>query len=238
MAEPDNRIALEQVRDRTVALLGQRFAEDVIDADELDQRMERAQTAESIDALRKLTADLEDPSAPEPGLAPYAGAPPAEIMPISTSVALARPEDVREHQRSVTIFGETKTVGVWTPPRILTAFTAFGDTVLDFREARMAPGVTEVELQTLIGDIDIIVPPGLAVEVGCHAILASLSTDDEITREPTNPDPNAPRLRITGFALLADVSIQRRLPGETKREAKRRKKAERKALRKAERRRR
>jgi hypothetical protein len=243
MNEPDNRVALEQVRDRTVALLGQRFAEDLIDEDELDERMEQAQTANTIAALRKLTADLEDPNAPEPsfathesgGLAPFSGPAPDGMDALGTQrpvVALARPEDVRDHQRSVTLFGESKQTGAWTPPRILTSFTAFGETKLDFREARLAPGVTEVELQTLFGEVEIILPPDLPVEVGCSAILASLSTDDQLATEAPH-DPDAPRLRITGFAMFAEVGIYRRLPGESKREAKRRKKALRKAERKA-----
>lgn len=240
MNEPDNRIALEQVRDRAVALLGQRFAEDLIDADELDERMEKAQTADSIAALRKLTEDLEDPNAPTPervppgpgGLTPFAGPAPDAVAIREPTLALARPEDVREHQRSVTLFGETKQTGAWTPPRILTTVTAFGQTKLDFRDALLAPGVTEVELQTLFGEVEIILPPGLPVEVGCSAILASLETDDALALDAPS-DPEAPRLRITGFAMFAEVGVYRRLPGESKREAKRRKKAERKAERKA-----
>lgn len=243
MPEPENRIALEQARDRAVALLGQRFAEDLIDADELDERMEKAQTAQTIDALRRLTADIEDPNAPEPalvrtasgGLAPFSGPPPDPdaLAPRAPSVALARVEEVRDYQRSVTLFGETSQTGAWTPPRILTTFTAFGETNLDFREARLAPGITEVELQTLFGEVNIILPPDLPVEVGCNAILASLNTDDELARE--SGDPDGPRLRITGFAVFAEVNVHRRLPGESKRDAKRRKKAERKALRRSER---
>jgi hypothetical protein len=231
MPDPENRVALERVRDRTVALLGQRFAEDILDADELDERMEKAQTADTIDALRGLTADLENPDETEPAFAPYAGAPPdpTSLDLGRPSVALARIEDVREHQRSVTLFGETKQTGAWTPPRILTSFTAFGETLLDFREARLAPGITEVELQTMFGEVEIILPPGLPVEIGCSAILASVNSDDALAPEPSDPD--APRLRITGFAVFAEVNVHRRLPGESKREAKRRKKAERKALR-------
>ena len=231
MTEPTNRIALQRERDRAIALLSQRFAEDLIDEDELDTRLEQAQQAETLEQLRVLTVDLVDPDAPaDPGraLVPQSAAVPAVGSP---SVALARPDDVREHDRAVALFGEVKHTGKWTPPRILTSFTAFGETQLDLREAILAPGVTEIEVQAILGDVQIIVPPGLPVEIGCSAILASLSADDEVS--PTVTDPAAPSVRVTGFAVLAEVSVTRRLPGESKRDAKKRKKAERKALKKA-----
>jgi hypothetical protein len=230
MDAPENRVLLRQERERAIALLTQRFTEDLLDADELEERMDRAQRAETLAALRALTADLVDPAAGAGGgaaMVPARATSPA----VRSAAALAPAGEVRDHARAVALFGEIKHTGRWTPPRILTSFTAFGNTELDFRDAQLGPGVTEIELQAFLGDVDIIVPPGLPVEVSCSAILASLASDDDLGQAPV--DAHTPRLRITGFALLADVEVRQRLPGETKKDAKRRKKAERKALKRA-----
>jgi hypothetical protein len=227
MSEPTNRIALKQRREQAIALLGQRFAEDLIDEDELEQRLEAAANADTLEQLDALTIDLVDPN----DRALVAGSVESTAAAHHPTTALVPAGQVKDHDRSVALFGEVKQTGAWTPPRILTTVTAFGDTDLDFREARLGPGVTEVELQTVLGDVDIIVPPGLPVEISCSSILASLKTDESIHHvEPGD----GPRLRITGFAVLADVEVQQRLPGETKREAKKRKKQERKALKRAQ----
>ncbi len=230
MVDPTNRVALRQARDQAVALLSQRFAEDIIDDQELDERLERVERAETLEHLREVTADLIDPESA--ALVPTGSPAPTALGVADPPAPLARTSDVRDHDRCVALFGSVKRTGRWTPPRILTAFTALGETELDFREAEFPAGVTEVELQTYLGDVDILVPPGLPVEVTCSSILASVSTDAEVGAGAS--DPGAPRLRITGFAVLADIGVHVRLPGETKRDAKRRRKTERKALAAAE----
>jgi hypothetical protein len=99
-------------------------------------------------------------------------------------------------------------------------------TVLDFREARLPAGPVEVDLRAVMSSAEIIVPPGLAVETEGMAIMG---TFEHVDRAPAHPDPEAPLLRVRGFAFMGSVEIKMRLPGETERDAHRRLKQERRA---------
>jgi hypothetical protein len=57
----------------------------------------------------------------------------------------------------------------------------------------------------------------------------------QINRAPAHPDPDAPLLRIHGFAVMGGVDVKMRLPGESDREARRRLRNERREERRAER---
>jgi hypothetical protein len=226
MAHPPIGTVLEREREATIRRLGDGFAADAIGEDELERRLELAERADSVAALHALTADLGDFADPGPLVAP--GSPPTALARRPS----ADEDDVTLHDRRIAILSDQKQTGVWTPPRVLTSFTLFGATELDFRQAALAPGMTEIELHAFLGDVEIVVPPGLPVEVACASVLASITVDPDVGA-PTSA--SSVRLRVTGMAVLADVKVQQRLAGESAKDAKRRRKAERKALKAARR---
>jgi hypothetical protein len=122
--------------------------------------------------------------------------------------------------------------GTWTPARTTRVMCVFGGGELDFREARMPPGVTEVNIFALWGGVHIIVPPELAVEVSGSAIMGGF---ESMERTPAVPDPDGPLLRVTGFVMMGGVGVETRNTGESQRDAQRRRKRERKELERAER---
>ena len=132
------------------------------------------------------------------------------------------------HGRVVAVFGGVEKGGTWTPARKVTSLTVFGGAELDFREANLAPGVTELRVNCVFGGVELIVPPWLAVESDAVAIFGGF---EEVHRAPSTPDPDRPVLRITGFAVFGGVDVQTRLPGESARDARKRVKREGKALR-------
>jgi hypothetical protein len=90
------------------------------------------------------------------------------------------------------------------------------------------PGPVEVHVLTLMGGVEIIVPPQLAVESDGVAIMGGF---DHAGSAPAAADAEATVLRIHGFAVMGGVEIKIRLPGESERDARKRKRAERKQLR-------
>ena len=90
------------------------------------------------------------------------------------------------------------------------AVAIMGGTELDFREAQLGPGVTNVQVFTIMGGVDIIVPPGLNVESHGIGIMGGFDHRTDIAPG----DPNAPTLRITGVACMGGVDITVRHPGE------------------------
>ena len=96
--------------------------------------------------------------------------------------------------------------------------------MLDFREAVLGAGVTDVNVLAVLGSVEIIVPPEIAVEAGGMAVLGGFEYQ---TNAPPRTDPNLPILRVRGLAVLAGVNVEVRLPGETSRDAKKRRRLER-----------
>ncbi len=94
-----------------------------------------------------------------------------------------------------------------------------GGAGLDFREVRMPPGVTEVRVVAVMGGVEILVPPGLAVESHDFGVMGGF---DGVDQAGVETDPDAPRLVIKGFACMGAVEVAVRLPGESGRDARRR----------------
>ena len=74
---------------------------------------------------------------------------------------------------------------------------------LDFSEAVLPPGVTDVEFLCFMGGLDIIVPEGINVEVKGLPIMAGI--DKKVSDEHY---PGRPTLRIHGIAVMAGVDIK------------------------------
>ena len=108
------------------------------------------------------------------------------------------------------------------PARHIYCVNVMGGTELDFREARFAPGVTEVSVFCKMGGVDIIVPPGLQVDFNGVGIMGGFDKSDDVTGVE---DPNAPVLRINGIAIMGGVDVTLREMGETAKEARHRRRA-------------
>jgi hypothetical protein len=204
-------VALRDRREQVIAALTEHFAADLFDVDEFDRRVDRAHLARSIADLDAIMADLP-------------------ALPTTTpSQALAVKDDpTRPSEKAMwLILGGVDRKGPWTVPRKMNIRCFWGGGSLDFREANFGPGVTEIHVVALMGGLEIIVPPWLAVDVDASAILGGV---DARHRAPVQPDPGRPVLRVSGLVIMGGVDIETRLPGETSRDARRREKREKKAL--------
>jgi hypothetical protein len=211
-------VSVRDHRDRTIDALSEHFARDDLSMDEYEERVDRAHCATSIAALDQLVSDLEPIAKPSVAL----------TLPAQTALDVSRPR----RKRVVAIMGGVDRKGQWVVPSDLRVSAIMGGVDLDFREALLPPGVTEVKVYAIMGGVDIIVPPNVAVEAEGFAIMGGF---EEMHRAPAAPDPDRPLLRISGFALMGGVDIETRLPGETWWQARKRARKERKELRARER---
>jgi hypothetical protein len=202
--------ATTEARDRVIAILSDAFARGTLDVDEYERRVTVAHRSDVLGEVEALVADLPAPAAPVP-----APAAPRSVVP----PALVRPSGL-----VLSIMGGTERNGTWTVPRTLNVLSLMGGTRLDLREARLPAGVIEVRVAAMMGGVQIIVPPQLAVEASGAAIMGGFQ---HVERAPAEPDPAAPLLRVTGLALMGGVHIEMRLPGETERQARKRRRRER-----------
>lgn len=100
--------------------------------------------------------------------------------------------------------------------------------MLDFRDASLGSGVTTLDVHVTMGNVELILPPWLAIDVDVSSVFGSV---EERHRMPREPDPASPSVRVTGRVWFGSLEISTRLPGESGRDARRREKRERKALR-------
>lgn len=199
-------MSFELEREEVIQQLCSAFANDRLTTQQLDVRLEAAYRATTAEELRALVAA---PVAPAGSAAPMAvdrDRNPGEFS--------ARPP-----LRIQAMFASARKQGDWEPAPLTHASATFGEVVLDFREARIGPGVTVVHASATFGSIEIIVPPGLHIECDGSATFGEFS---ERVSLGAAPGADAPTLRITGEALFGEVAIVMRFPGESARDAKRR----------------
>lgn len=196
----DNLVAIRDRREEVIARLGECYATDVLDVEELERRLDLAHGARTLAELEALVADLT--------LATTALVP-------SASHAIDDPARAARTQLSV-ILGSVERTGPWRVPRVLRVRVWWGSAQLDLREASLGPGLTTIELGVRMGTLEVIVPPWLAVDVDVSSVLGSV---EERHRIPPDPDPERPIVRFVGTVVLGSFAIVTRLAGESRRDA-------------------
>jgi hypothetical protein len=178
-------------REKVVARLSDAFAHDRLNVDELERRLTLAHERNSIASINQLVDDLAEAD--------------------GRAQALAHASDFPQHRRITAIFAGQQISGPQPLPRRLKIRAIFGGVQLDLRDALFPDGVVEVEVKTVFGGVQIVVPPTLAVE--CHGV-AILGGFQNLNRAPANSDPSSPLLRVRGRVVFGGVQIETRLPGE------------------------
>ena len=207
---------LNHTRQVTIDALCEHFANDVMSVEEFERRVESAHNATTAAELRGLLQDL-------PGASNLPSAPGSPGSPAHTrDYVITTRDQVRERSFAVAVMGGTRRAGRWSPARSNHVIAIMGGAEIDFREAVMGPGVTEVQIFTLWGGVEVIVPPGMNVESHGIGIMGGFEHAPD-----RMPDPNAPTLRVTGLALMGGVEITVRHAGESARDARRRRRQER-----------
>ncbi|MGI9038322.1 MAG: DUF1707 SHOCT-like domain-containing protein [Gemmatimonadota bacterium] len=206
---------MNRAKEQAVDRLRAHYVRDDIDVDTYEQMVDVAWAAGAPEDLERLFLRLPALPGAQTGVA----APEASPAP-----ALASPAEQREHGFQIAILGGSDRKGSWVPPRKLDTFAFMGGTGLDFREARLGPGVTEVRVLAFMGGAEIIVPPGVTVETSGIGIMGGFDGHDQSV--PTS-DPSAPVIRIRGLAVMGSIEVKMMMPGETSRDARRRVKEDR-----------
>lgn len=146
-AQSPSMRASDQERDATIQRLQVAFAEGRLADEEFDDRMRTALAARTHADLDELLADLPAATAPA---APRPAAPVAGPKPGRNAVA---------YKNSMRYSGR------WRVPGRFRAIVYKGSGVLDLRAAELTEPVTSIRAVAYKSDIEIIVPPGIRVEV-------------------------------------------------------------------------
>ncbi|MGW6272509.1 DUF1707 SHOCT-like domain-containing protein [Streptomyces sp. NPDC055060] len=220
---PDLRAA-DADRERVAERLRDAVAEGRLDMEEFGERLEATYKARTYGELEPITRDL-----------PEAGA----------KVSMVKPSAVAEGEIDwpSRIGGEATSTGGfafwsgfnrkggWTIGSRFTAFAMWGGGEIDLREARFADRDVEIRCFTIMGGLQVTVPPELDVQVKGFGIMGGF--DDKATGVGT---PGSPRVVVKGFALMGGVGVERKLPRAERlriKEERRREKLERREERRA-----
>src|SRR5256885_175917 len=169
-------VALRDRREQVIALLTQRFTDDVFDVDELDRRLDRAHSATSLAELDDLIKDLDAPAA-------------STAIAVRTDALVVRDDPNRAAEKKIwCVMSGLDRKGRWVVPRKMNVKVFWGGGRLDFREADFGPGVTELHVSCIMGGFEVIVPPNLSVDVDASAIMGGF---DERHRAPSSLEPGA-----------------------------------------------
>jgi hypothetical protein len=188
---------LHQERERVLQALGIHFAHDDLSLAELDERMDRAVRARSHGQLEAL---LE-------GLPPLARKFDSRSEP--TSARMVGVDDVPPRGVVMAMLSGAERKGRWLVPRHMKVWAFMGGVEVDFRQARFAPGVTEIEITAIMGAVEVLVPPDVTVECTGLAFAGGFSAT---TGDADDFDPSRPILRISGMACMGGVEAKVKEP--------------------------
>jgi DUF1707 SHOCT-like domain/Cell wall-active antibiotics response LiaF, C-terminal len=169
--------ASDAERDACVDQLRDAAAEGRLTLEELADRIEAAASSATRGELAKLTADLP---------APLPAASPHEASMIRTA-------------------GDIKRSGAWVVPAECAFRSYFGHIKLDLRDARMSATEVHIHAFAMFGNVDLLVPEGVHVDIRARARIGQLKHE-----AGSPPAPGAPRIVLTGGTGFGDVTVRHR----------------------------
>ncbi|MGH8930806.1 MAG: DUF1707 SHOCT-like domain-containing protein [Egibacteraceae bacterium] len=116
----------------------------------------------------------------------------------------ARPDRTRRPRRLIAaVLGEDKVEGRWRPADETVTIAALGETTLDFRHAQLDREEVAVTAVAWLGEVNIVVPPDVEVEMSGFALLG-----ERKDRSLPPSDDRGPLLRVRAFAVLGEVKVR------------------------------
>ena len=171
----DQRVS-DADRERAVGELREHSVAGRLTLEELSDRIETAYTARTAGELERVTADL-------PAAQPFRRSPTRWL---------------------VAVIGDVKRTGRWRLAERSVAVLGIGDMTLDLRGAEIEDPEPTITVVGLIGDVTVLVPEGVGVEIGGVVVIGDRK--DDAPAAP--PRPGAPLVHLRVFALIADVRVR------------------------------
>jgi hypothetical protein len=167
--------ASDAERDEAIDRLRGAAAEGRLTLEELADRSEAAHKAVTRRELARLVEDL-----------------PAALP--------AAPGDARP----VRAMGDIRRAGAWVVPAESRYRSWLGRVQLDLRQAQIAAPDVRIHVRTVFGQIDVLVPEGVEVDVQARSRLGAIKQD-------TSPASfGAPRIVLTGGSVFGEIRVRHR----------------------------
>ncbi|MEO7217281.1 MAG: DUF1707 domain-containing protein [Gemmatimonadaceae bacterium] len=164
-------------RQSVVDLLQARFADDSLSLEEYERRVAAAYQVRTVSDLDALVADLTNQVS----------------------------RGVPDHDRIVTILSNNERSNSTPVARRLEILCVMGNVELDLSSSIFGPGLTEIDISSTLGNVDITVPLGIRVESSGGAIVGTFDCKVPNVVERYHADESV--IRISGRSLLSSVQI-------------------------------
>jgi hypothetical protein len=181
--------ASDAEREAAVTRLQTAVGEGRIDLDEFGQRAAAAYAAATTAELDGLLADLPAPATAVPAV--------GEVVGERTSGSVA------------SVFGDVKIAATTTVPE--RASTVFGDVRIDLRGLRTSAQTVHLQLNTVFGDVEVIVSEGVAAEIEGWTVFG----DRRIELAAVPRLPGTPHVVVRGWTVFGDLKLRSLAPGES-----------------------
>ena len=113
----------------------------------------------------------------------------------------------------VSFLSSNERKGRWQLPRRFRALSVLGNVELDLRDAEIGYGLSVIEAVAVLGNIEITVPPDVAVECDGDGLLGSFALKYHRGANPSSANRDRV-LRITGSAYAGNVEVVVKGPSE------------------------
>jgi hypothetical protein len=187
--EPSQRPAVrasDADREAAVVRLERALGEGRITVEEFQQRAESAYGAVTTDELEPLLADLPARGSPSAGI--VGGRRPATLF---------------------NVMGDLRLNGSAPVPRRVG--TGLGNIRIDLRDLRTDAEVIELDLSTVLGDVDVIVAEGVDAELDGWTVLGNRRTE----LAPVPRLAGTPRVVVRAHSIVGDLRLRSLAPGES-----------------------
>ena len=188
------------MRNHVIEILKANYANDNLEIDAFEERMEIAEHSNNKLELSALVRDLPE----------IKNSPDNNISMDEDKNLKMNHGQVDNSDIVISIFGGSDRKGVWKPPKNVVNINIFGGSDIDFREAIFNPGITTVNVVAVFGGADIIVPPGVNVKTKGIGIFGGFSSKTMDFNE------NSPTIVVQGVALFGGVDVVIKEPKKRK----------------------
>jgi hypothetical protein len=187
-------VGLPAQRERTIKILSECFAKNLLEMDEFERRVSLAHQAGSVQDLARLIDDIPGDLAEQADQSPEPAA--------TGSIVLQE-----EEQPVYGIMMSRRLRGQWLKCRTVNSRILMSTLEFDFRDLQLPADVVEINILGLMSSVVVTVPADLPVQLEVVPILGEVK---EGRRVNTRVPKTGPGVRITGFVVMGEVKVRAR----------------------------
>lgn len=193
----NNDNELEYLRQDFIEELTNAFSMDILNIEQYESLTSSASMAKTIMQLEHIKSQL-----PSNFPAKQANRQNTQNKSYYSTINTGEQLAYKNQELSACIMGERHLSGDWLSSNRVSSFTIMGSTKLDLRETLLAPGPTFIEVFTVMGETQIIVPKNIPVKMKAFAFMGESRTSREVSQQ--NRESQS-WIEVSGFVFMGSI---------------------------------